>query len=116
MMTREQAQTIKIVLRKFSELDASSEKWTPVDEALFFLSHLNDKEIVNETKMILEIHRMGNPRCTEKHENSECFIPKIVEAVESIIELYKENNSLPAKNRYILQYYIVLSNKGEIIS
>ena len=43
------------------------------------------------------------------------FVKNILEAVEDIVDLYKQTKNLHVKNLYILQYYLAFCQDGSII-
>lgn len=116
MMTKEQQQAVTTVLRRFADIDNSSTTWTDVDEQMSLLEWLSDHQITVEAEVKLLAQRKGNPRCKADHPTSQCFVPTVLEAVDAILQLYKETGNLHLKNRYILTYYTVLSYNGTIIS
>lgn len=114
MMTSEQSKMVSLVYRQF----ASSEElgWGELDENLCLLEYLDDDQLHREADVLLSKHQQGKPECRVKHEISACFVPKIIEAVSVILELYKETGNLHKNNRYVLQYYLALSQINHIVS
>lgn len=114
MMSKEQISTVVKVYRKFHDLDLIDTQWTELDEYMYLLDWLEDKQITIEASVLLKNQSSGNPRCNSKHSQSECFVPTILEAIGYILELYSNTNKLHIKNRFILQYYISISQIGII--
>lgn len=114
MMTSEQSKIVSQVFRQF----ASSEElgWGELDDNLCLLEYLDDDQLHREADVLLTKHQRGNPECRVKHDKSACFVPKIIEAVSIILELYKETGNLHKNNKYVLQYYLALTQISHIIS
>lgn len=109
MMTKDQEQCVKLVYSQFVKDDYGRE-WTALDESLYNLDYLTDEETVVETEIQLYKHSQGMIKCEEKHTQSECLVPYLMEAVNGICELYNEHRNLHPKNRYILQNYLAVSH------
>jgi hypothetical protein len=112
MLTPDQAKNVSDVYRR---LEKSEERgWDPIDDTLYILDFLSDHELVIETEILILKHKKGSLGCLaehEKHPQSECYSNKIMEAAENIVELYKSNSYLPEKSKYILQYYLALTQQ-----
>lgn len=106
MMSVEQAQVVKMVYSRF--ISSEEEVWTDLDENLELVGFLKDSELVVEAEIKADIHCKGI-RCRQNHEKKNCFAPYILESVEAIIALYHHTGQLPTKNRYILEFYIAMS-------
>jgi hypothetical protein len=113
MMSKDEAEVVKIVYNRF--IGNEEETWTDLDSNLEMFDWLNDKEIIKETKVKLILHAKGI-RCDQEHKLSECFAPYVMEAAEAITKLYDNTKELHVKNKYILTYYLVLSELGLIYS
>lgn len=113
MITLEQAKNLGLVYKRFieSELTVSEDK----DICMEFLSMLTEKELVYEALIQLKIHRKSNARCDINHSPEECFIPRVLDAVECITQDFTESNKLVKKTRYILGYYLSISATGSIV-
>jgi len=92
-----------------------SRAWGDLDNYLELLDYLNDLEICREAAALYFLHKTKNMGCNKKHaEGHWCFARSILDAVESILNLYEENEGLHPKNRYILGYYLALTHDGQI--
>src|ERR1041385_1795790 len=107
MMTIEQIQTVKVVYNRL--ITSEEEDWSDIDDNLELCSYLNDQELVQEIRIKIEKHSKGIFRCVEEHPNSLCFAPLVLESAIAINELYEKTGELHIKNRYILMYYLALS-------
>ena len=109
MMSSEQSAIVKLVYNRFMESEESS-AWNDMDENLCFFDLLSDEEMIKESTIMFESHsKCKTFRCERGHEISECFAPFILECVEYILDLYGETEELHIKNRYILEYYLTMS-------
>jgi hypothetical protein len=117
-MEREQPPDIVIerVFKRFEEADRNQTKWTTLDTNMEYLAWLDDDQVVREAELVLDDHKKGDPRCKIDHKKSECFVPSIIKAIGYLIVEYKIGGKLDKKDRYILEYYISLSQIGEIFT
>lgn len=115
MMTKDQQLIVTQVYRKFYESDSADEGWTDIDEQMSMLEWLDDNQLVVEAAVLMQLQAQGTPRCGQPHPISQCFVPTIVEAVGYILDLFANTGSLHAKNKFILQYYLALSQIGFIV-
>lgn len=114
MLTPEETKNIKIIYSNF--LDGEDKGWGAIDDALEMIEWLNDEQVVIEAETIYEYQKDKKMGCPYKHaENKKCLVHDIIDAVKSILNLYKETKYLHEKNRYIISYYIALSNLGMIV-
>ena len=116
MMTKDQQETVTKVLRNFSDSEAAEQKWTDIDEKMYMIDWMSDTEIVVEAAVLYQLQSAGQPRCNRDHPIGECFIPTAFEAVGYILNLYGETGYLHLKNRFILAYYLALTQVGYIVS
>lgn len=117
MMTPDQAKTVSTVYRKFVAQDESnSDDWTVLDEYMEKLDWLEDHQLTIESEVKYNEHKSGEARCQYPHEKTECFVPVIMDAVMAILDLYKKTGNLHEKNRYILMYYLALSQANFIVA
>lgn len=113
MLSPEQSKNIVHLFNKF--LDSESKGWSRIDDFLEMLEWLDDLELYRECDALYSIHKTKKMGCPYIHsEATICFVNGILEAVEAIIELYKETGSLHPKNRYVLSYYLALCQDGQI--
>jgi hypothetical protein len=106
-------QVIKVVYDRF--IESESNDWGDLDCNLEFFDWLTDKELINETKVKRIKHSEGKIfRCTSAHNQEDCFAPYILEAVICIVNLWDKTRILNKKNRYILLYYVSMSEMGLI--
>jgi len=112
-MNREEAQVIKVVYERF--IDSESLEWADIDCNLEFFDWLYDKELIDEAKIKQIKHSQGKTfRCTSNHSQEDCFAPFIFEAVTYILNLWDRTRILEEKHRYILLYYVSMSEMGLI--
>jgi hypothetical protein len=98
-------------------MSSEANGWTDIDDFLEVNEWLDDSQIYRECEVIYSFHRntkMGGPY--EDNPKFDAFVKRILEAVDSILFLYQETNDLHIKNRYILSYYLALSQCGQIVS
>lgn len=114
MMTQDQVKIVTRVYNKFFESETSS-SWTEIDHYLSLLEFIDDDQLFRESDVLYSAHNRGIPTCDLNHPREECFIPIIMDAVKAILDLYKETNYLHKNNRYILQYYLALSQAQMIL-
>lgn len=114
MMSKEEAEIVKMVYNRF--IGNESETWSGLDDNMELFSWLSDGECINESKMKFFYDSVGTFRCTKEHEQEKCFAPYVLEAVEAILRLWDVSGELHQKNRYILDYYLVMSELRIIYS
>lgn len=115
MMTKDQQDTVTKVYRRFYESDLADAEWTDIDEQMTMLEWLDDNQLATESRVKFNEHVNGKPRCMQDHTGSECFVPTIIEATSAILDLYESTSNLHEKNRFILRYYLALSQVGFIL-
>lgn len=113
-MTKEQQDTVKYVFGKLAAADNAETSWTDIDEQMSMLEWIDDPQLVIEAAVVMSLHSKGEPRCGTDHPISECFVPVLVEAIGYILDLYAKTGNLHAKNKFILQYYLAMSQTGFI--
>lgn len=114
MMNSEQAGVVRVVYNRF--IDSEDVNWTIIDDNLHFLGYMLDSDIMREANVKYQTHSHGVFRCASDHEQQFCFAPHILEAVGYILDLYKESGQLHEKNRYVIEYYMGMSEAGMIYS
>jgi hypothetical protein len=113
MLTPEQSKNITYLYTKFLESEVKT--WTSLDSFLELLEFLDDDQIYRECEVLYSFHRVKNMGCPYDHGvGVTCFVPRVLEAVESILELYKDTGNLHPKNRYVLVTYLGLCQDGQI--
>lgn len=114
MMTSEQAKT---VVQAYNHLIESEKRgWDALDDYLDYLDYLDNDQLHRESDVIYSKHSVGVAKCQQDHPKEKCFIPVMVDAVGAILELYKETGNLHEKNRYILQYYVAMTQADMIVA
>lgn len=115
MMTQEETKNVVYVYDKLMKNETENE-WTSIDDIIELIQMISDKELFVESSILYSEQKGKNIGCPYLHkEGTICFVTNILEAVESIIDLYEESRSLHANNRYILEYYVALCENGNII-
>jgi len=114
-MTQDQKVTVSQVFQRFVESDTAERGWSDVDEQMSMLEWLSDGQLAIEASVLLQIQSGGNPQCRQEHSKSACFVPTILEAVGVILDLYGKTSNLHPRNKFILQYYLALSQVGFIV-
>ncbi len=114
MMTKEESDAVKIVYNRL--MDSEEENWSPIDDNLELCSYLSDSELVTESSIKYVVHSQGVFRCSQEHDLQFCMAPRILDAVEAILALYWQTKELHPKNKYILEYYLTMSEMGMIFS
>lgn len=113
MMTPEQVKTVTQVYHTLMQNEERG--WDSLDDCMDMLEALDDDQLHREVDVIYEKHKLGKAKCKITHSETECFIPTLIDAVSSIMELYKKTGYLHKNNRYILQSYLALDQVGEIL-
>ena len=90
-------------------MESEDDTWGDIDCNLEMFDWLSDKELIEETRIKILEHSRGTFRCAQNHEQGICFAPLVLEAVIAINKLYEETGRLHEKNRYILTYYLSMS-------
>ena len=114
-MSKDQQIVVTRVYQRFCKADAEETSWTDIDEQMCYLEYIDDPQTVIEAAVILQLHLQGDPRCEQDHPREECFIPLVIDAATAIIDLYGKTGNLHPKNKFILQYYLALSQVGYIV-
>lgn len=115
MMTQDQVKNVTHIYSLFIQSE-TARGWNELDDVLEYLEYLDDDQLHREADVIYEIHKRGNVKCKSDHEQSKCAVPRIVDAVGAILDLYKETNQLHKNNRFILEYYLAYQQCGWIVS
>lgn len=115
MMTDEQVKIIRAVYQRFRTSDNQETGWSDIDESMSMLTWLEDGQLTIEASLKIIEHSEGRPKCAQNHPIEDCFVPTIVEAVGIILDLYAKTGNLHSNNRFVLQYYLALSQTGFII-
>lgn len=106
---------ISKVYEKFYESDLFDANWTKIDEQISMLEWLDDHQLTIEAAALVKIQTKGKPTCNQVHTYAECFVPTIIEVVEYLVDQYEKTGDLPVKHKFILQYYLALSQVGFIV-
>lgn len=115
MMTKDQQDTVTKVYRQFVDSDTQDRQWTTLDTYMEALSWLNERQVAIEAAVMVQLHASGQPRCTRDHPIEHCFVPTIIDAVVHVLNLFSETGNLHQKNRFILEYYLAISQDGFIL-
>lgn len=108
----------KLVMMVFNRFFSNEKErtWTDLDSNLEIFGWLSEKDLIQETRVKTYIHSEGIFRCLQTHDQKACFAPYVLEAANHILSLYEANAYLHPNNRYILEYYLVMSEMGLIFS
>lgn len=112
MMTPEQVKNVTHVYNKF--MNSEKRGWDELDNCLELLEFIDDDQLHREASVMYDKHRHG-ASCHVDHPESDCFVPHIIEAISAILELYMDTGNMHKNNRYILQYYLALSQAEMIL-
>ena len=115
MMSEDQVQIVKSVYNRFLSCEEGS-VWSNLDEMMEYFEFLTDGEMITEATLRMQMHIQMGIKCSNDHPIQDCFAPIILEAVEAIVELYSKTKSLHLKNRYVLAYYLTLSELRLILA
>lgn len=115
MMNKDQRETVKLVYQRFVESDGLDQAWSDLDEQMSLLEWLDDGQLIIEASVKIKEQTMGQPRCNQNHSIGDCFVPTIIEAVGLILDLYSKTGNLHSNNKFIVKYYLALSQVGFII-
>lgn len=114
MLNSSQSKNLLHIYRFFMESEANG--WNAIDDHLEMLEWLDDSELYREADVLYSHHKNKNMGCNYTHkEGSYCPVKSILEAVESVLELHKDSENLHPKNRYVLAYYLALSQDAQIV-
>jgi hypothetical protein len=113
-MTNEQAQIVRQVYDRFNDGENDNVLWTEIDETLWQLSWLDGDQLIREASVLFSHYKGRQVKCNMVHVQSECFAPKIVGAVEAILESHGRAGKMLSEHKYILQYFLTLSQLGVI--
>lgn len=114
MMTKEESEAVKIVYNRL--IDSEEENWSHIDDNLELCSYLSDSELIAECSIKYLSHSQGVFRCSQDHPIEFCMAPRFLHAVETILTLYCQTQQLHPKNKYILEYYLTMSEMKMIFS
>lgn len=115
MMSDIQIKNITYLYTRFMESEING--WTDLDNYLESLSWLDDLQLYREAEVLYSHHKYQKMGCPYVHtEGTVCFVTNIMDAVEAITDLYKDTGNLHPRNRYVLEYYLGLSQDGQIVS
>ncbi len=108
-MNADQAKSVKLVYTRLIE-NEDPDVWSELDENLDLVEYMNDSELITECIIKFEQHSLNGPfRCKVDHDAIHCLAPHILDSVSAIIDLWNETDDLHPKNRYILAYYLCMS-------
>jgi hypothetical protein len=114
MMSPEQTKIVTVVYDRF--ISNESRGWDGVDEYLEMLEYLDDDQLHREADVLFSTHKSKSMGCPYRHKDpNACFVKHILEAVEAILDLYKETGQMHKNNRYILANYLALTQSEQII-
>lgn len=113
-MTSEQHQIIQLVFSRFNDGENHRPMWTQIDETLWKLSWLDGDQLFREAATLYEDYKVKKIQCNMTHAKSECFAPKIVSAVDAVLDVYDKTGQMLPEYRYILQYFLTLHQLGVI--
>lgn len=113
MITLEQAKVIGSVFKRFNSGETLT--WTEMDDCMEQLAWLSEDQLIVEVEVMLYMHDEKKARCTVNHAREVCFVPVVMDACSYIVEDFKSSQRLVKKARYVLEYYLSLSQTGHII-
>lgn len=117
-MIQKETEIVNFIYKSFYDTDLKEQKWSVIDEYMSYLDYLNDQEILVESEIKLKEHLSGDPRCPfeEEHKKHKCIVPSIIEAVKILIDSNNGLKKIDIKDRFVLQYYLAISQAKYIIS
>jgi len=115
MMNPDEVRNISTVYRRLLEGETTRDGWARFDTSMQHLTSLTDDELATEAAIAYCHHFDKNPRCQVAHPGTQCFVPSLIEAVNSILELHRKTGDLHFKNRYILECYLSFEHEGFIV-
>jgi hypothetical protein len=115
-MNGDQKKTVAEVFERFSSAEEKMVKWDEIDTQLSYLEYMSDSEIFQESRFVIVGHLTGIVCCDDKicNRGDDCFAKVTVRACEYILDDYLQSDYMPAKNRYVLSYYLALTHLGMI--
>lgn len=115
MLNPEQFQTVEQVYVRFMEGEELA-GWDEIDTQLEYLDYLDEEQIFREASVQVIYHESGKVGCNDEFCGQGCFAEIVVEAAEIICELFNNTGQLTPKHRYVLEYYLALSQLKMIVS
>lgn len=115
MLNSDEQKNIDLVLTHLRGID-DNDRWDKVDDYMSYLEWIDDSQLMIEVKVLFDKHVSGDPRCTSSHSKENCLVPYLLDAVDCILAVNEEFNSISSGHKYILQYYVTLTAIGEIVS
>ena len=103
MMSKDEAETVKIVYTRF--ISNEDDSWTAIDDNLEMYGWLNNEEIIAHTKLKIDDHSKGVIRCKSSHDQAICFAPRVLEASQSIVSFMMRPETYTQK---IATYLIII--------
>lgn len=116
MLTPAERKNITFVYDKL--LACETKGWAEVDEFMVYLEWLDNDQLYREADVLYSKHKdkkIGCPYESDHRPGYFCLVVFILEAVECILKLYKENTYLTESNRYILCNYLALQQAGQLV-
>ena len=112
MMSPQEVRNITFIFNQFISTE-SGNTWEKFDDHMSYLEYLTDSELIVEASAMLLGHSQGTVSCGSPCTT--CSVPHILDAVGSILELQNTTKNLHPNNKYILQFYLTISQLGEIV-
>lgn len=114
VMTSELDELIKTVYNRF--LDSEDKRgWSSLDDYLDLLEYLDDHQLYKESLNLYNLHKNKKMGCPYNHKKKDCFVPSVLTVIELILIYYAQKMILTEKYKFILQYYLALTQCGQII-
>lgn len=114
MMNSEQKKNVTAVYNQL--INSEARGWDGIDEYLEMLEYLDDDQLHREADVLFSAHKNKPMGCPYPHKDpTNCFVKRVIEAAEAILELYKETGQMHKNNRYILQNYLALAQSEQIV-
>ena len=111
-MSSQEVRNVTHVFNQFMSTETGN-NWDKFDDHMSHLEYLTESELITEATVMLTEHSDGIAGCGSKCTT--CSVPPILEAVSSILELQKTAKTLHPNNKYILRFYLTISQLGEIV-
>ena len=98
----------QVVYEKLLKRELSG--WDELDNFLESLEYLTDDELYRECNVAYINHEGQEIVCDYEHNpNEKCFMPILVGVAGTLIDFYQNGLTMDAKDKYILQYYLGLT-------
>lgn len=116
-------ETVEVLKNTF--LKTETYGWNEIDNAMSMLEWIDDDQLCREVDVLLHIHLRGEPKCANgNHKAGKCVVPypsgtccvvPIITTAAYITQKYLGREPINDSDRYVLRYYLALSQAKLIL-